>query len=152
MIVDKIENLKLYESVNRNIKTVLDYISSNDLFDIKPGKYEIDGKEVYLIRESYNSRGLEECYFEGHLNYIDIQIVLSGNEFFGYINKNEPNVKVTSSYNPDKDLEKYEVDEFTKIILNDNMFALVFPQDLHLGKLINKTTSLVEKAVFKIKV
>lgn len=150
MIVDRLDNLKLYESVNRNLKDVINYIENTDLYKLEVGKYKLND-EVNIIRESYNTRHFEECYFEGHQKYLDLQIVLTGKEYFGYKNNKDSNINITQPYNEEKDVEKYQANEFTKVILTDNMFALVFPQDLHLGKLIFDNSQKVEKVIFKIK-
>lgn len=150
MIVDRLDNLKLYESVNRNLKDVINYIENTDLYKLEVGKYKLND-EVNIIRESYNTRHFEECYFEGHQKYLDLQIVLTGKEYFGYKNNKDSNINITQPYNEEKDIEKYQANEFTKVILTDNMFALVFPQDLHLGKLIFDNSQKVEKVIFKIK-
>ncbi|CCV64201.1 conserved hypothetical protein [Alteracholeplasma palmae J233] len=153
MIVDKIKNLDYYASIHPNFKKVVEYIKNNDLLALAPGKHEVDGKEVYLLREDYNPRPLEECYFEGHQNYADIQLVLEGFEYIGYHNvDNKDNVVVTAPYNPEKDVEKYDIKHFVKVYLNQDMFALVLPQDLHMPKLTTECHTSVKKAVFKVKI
>lgn len=151
MIVDKLVNLEQYVHLHPNFKTALEYIKNNDLSQLEVGKYEIDGKEVYLMREDYEPRPLEKCYFEGHQNYADIQIVLSGFEYMGYHNIQKEGITITDAYNPEKDVEKYQIKNFTKVYLNDQMFAIVLPQDLHMPKLATEKQSFVKKAVFKIK-
>lgn len=152
MIVDKLKNLEAYVSIHPNFKTALDFIKKNDLSKLEPGKYEIDGKEVYMMRDDYEPRSLEKCFFEGHQNYADIQIVLEGFEYLGYHNiDNKEGVVTTDAYNPEKDVEKYQIEEFTKLYLNNDMFAIVLPQDLHMPKLATEKQSFVKKAVFKIK-
>ncbi len=151
MIVDKLVNLEQYVHLHPNFKTALEYIKNNDLSQLEVGKYEIDGKEVYLMREDYEPRPLEKCYFEGHQNYADIQIVLSGFEYMGYHNIQNEGITITDAYNPEKDVEKYQIKNFTKVYLNDQMFAIVLPQDLHMPKLATEKQSFVKKAVFKIK-
>ena len=119
---------------------------------LSPGKTVIDD-EVYVLRESYDPRPIEECYFEGHKNYADIQLVLKGKEALGYHHKGDlKDVKITEPYNEVKDVEKYEIKNFTRVILEDNMFALVNPDDLHMPKLKIEDSKFVEKVVFKIKV
>src|SRR5690606_34050086 len=145
MIVDHISNLKKYEKLNPNIRVVVDFMSKTDLIKLPPGKTIID-EEVYVIRESYEPRDLDLCYFEGHKNYADIQLVLSGREALGYHYKGDlKDVKVTEPYNESKDFEKYEIKDFTRVVLEDGMFALVNPWDLHMPKLKIEDSRFVEK-------
>ncbi|MBN3490731.1 YhcH/YjgK/YiaL family protein [Acholeplasma equirhinis] len=153
MIVDHISNLKKYVSLNPNIKTVVEFMLKTDLKSLPNGKTVIEGDEVYVLRESYDPRPLDQCYFEGHKNYADIQLVLSGKEALGYHHKGDlKGIKITSPYDALKDVEKYEIEDFTKVILEDSMFALVNPEDLHMPKLKLQDSRFVEKVVFKIKV
>lgn len=153
MIVDHIKNLKLYQDFNENIKTVLKFIESQDLLKLPVGKTVIDGTNVYVIRESYIPRALDLCYFEGHLKYADIQLVLSGKEALGYrFKNNDRDILITDAYNDEKDVAKYQIKDFTKVVLDGGMFALVNPDDLHMPKLALEDSSYVEKIVFKIKV
>ena len=151
MIVDHLKNIEIYAHMHRNMATAIEYIKHHDLLSIPLGKHEIDGSNVYLLRDSYEPKDIESCFFEGHQKYLDIQIVLKGVEYFGYHHLGNPGFTVTSPYQEEKDIEKYEIKDFTKIILSENMFAVVTPDDLHMPKLIYKPGIIVEKAVFKVK-
>ncbi len=153
MIVDHMSNLKLYQDFNPHIKMVMRFIETNDLFKLPLGKTVIDESNVYVIRESYEPRALDLCYFEGHEKYADIQLVLSGKEALGYrFKNNDDDIVVTDPYDDQKDVAKYQITDFTKVVLEDGMFALVNPDDLHMPKLKLDDSRQVEKIVFKIKV
>lgn len=151
MIVDHIKNLTLYESVNPHIKTVLKYLNEVNLFNLPQGKTEIDGKNVYVLRESYFPKEEKDCYFEGHENYLDIQLVLKGKEAIGYKYKYSNNIEVKEVI-VEKDVTKYDVIDYTKVVLTQDLFALVLPDDLHMPKLKLDDSEHVEKIVFKLKV
>ena len=83
------------------------------------------------MRQSYTCKDISECVSESHNNYIDLQIVLSGCEGFAYTHINHPSLSVKIPYNPEKDVTKYDgYDEFM-MPLTANMYALVFPEDVH---------------------
>ncbi len=152
MIVDHLSHLKNYSSVNPYIKDVVEFMKQQDLNKLPLGRHEIN-EHVFVIRESYEPKPESECYFEGHEQYADIQIVLSGKEAIGYCYKDKSNdIVVTQPYLEEKDVAKYHISNFTPIHLSQGMFALVYPQDLHMPKLSVKDSSHVEKVVFKIKV
>lgn len=152
MIVDHISNLALYQTMNKNIDSVIDFIKNNDLLKLPSGKTVIN-ESVYVLRESYDPRPLESCYFEGHKKYLDIQLVLSGKEAIGYHYKDSSSdIVVTDHYDDVKDVEKYQINHFTEVILTKGMFAYVEPRDLHMPKLKVKDSEFVEKIVFKVKV
>jgi len=152
MIVDHIKNIEIYRHMHPNLAKAVDYIKDHDLLSIPLGRHEIDGSNVFLLRDSYEPKGIELCFFEGHQKYLDIQIVLKGCEYFGYHHLGNQGYKVTSPYLSEKDIEKYEIKDFSKIILSENMFTIVTPEDLHMPKLVMIPGITVEKAVFKVKI
>lgn len=149
MITDHLSNLKLYVQVHPLLKIISEYIREHDLMTLPSGRTEIMGNDLFVLRETYSSKPETECTFEGHLRYGDVQIVLAGSESIGYHPKNVVNYSVTSPYNDDKDIEKYLIPSYTPVQLHQGMFAIVFPNDLHMPKLMNGQSSLIEKVVFK---
>ncbi len=151
MVVDHLEHLALYQSLNPHIHTCIEFMMQHDLSQMEVGKYPVDGKNAFVMISEYDSKEEKDCAFEAHLNYADIQIILSGVESFGYQYKSDKFIKeITQSYNPDKDVEKYNVSDYTKIRLSEGMFALVFPEDLHMPNMKFEQSVKVKKAVFKI--
>ena len=151
MIVDHLKNIALYKNVHPSIDSAIEYIQKTDLESVPTGKHPILGTEHSIIRENYEPRGIESCFFEGHHLFADIQIVLKGYEYIGYANKDAQNIKITDPYIVEKDLEKYEIKDFTRVILTEGMFAIVFPDDLHMPKLAKDLGVEVKKAVIKVK-
>lgn len=151
MIIGKLKDLKRYKGLSKNIDKAIDYVLTTDLLKLEKGKYEIDGKNVYVTRDSYIAKEEKDCFFENHKEYIDLQIVLKGKEYFGYTDVSDKGLIVSEAYNKDKDICKYTKDAENKILyVLEEGFALVFPEDAHLPKMkINN--EIVEKVVIKIK-
>lgn len=151
MIVDHINNLEKYVSLNPNIQTVIDFIKQNDIIKMDAGTHKINDS-VRLIREDYIPKPLMQCYFESHQVFGDIQVVLEGAEVFGYLEGNDLKFQVTEPYNVEKDVKKGQsLGYFSTVLLTKGMFAMVFKDELHMPKLTNGTQDLVKKAVFKVK-
>ncbi len=152
MIVGKLSDLYRYKGISKNIDTAIDFILNNDLMALPKGKTIVDGDNVYINRDTYVARPLEECFFENHENYIDIQIVLKGHEIIGYTHITNPDLKVTTPYNPDKDVTKYNYDPKGAIMMDvTEGFVLVYTEDAHLAK-CKANDEIVEKAVVKVKI
>lgn len=151
MIVGKLRDIKRYKGISRNIDTAIDYILTHDLLALPKGKTEIDGNNVFVNRDTYVAKPLEECFFENHEHYLDLQIVLKGKEIFGYTDISNPTLKVTTPYNTEKDVTKYSATEDTVYITLEEGFALVFNEDIHLAK-CKANDETVEKAVVKIRI
>jgi YhcH/YjgK/YiaL family protein len=153
MIVGYINDFKpsFFEGFSKNIATAIRFAQENDLLALPAGKTLIDGDNVYVNRSSYIGKPFEECKIEGHDKYLDLQLVLEGDEGFGYVDKEKEGVEPTGPYDEVKDKTNYEGKLDGTINLRSGFFALVFPNDLHKPciKLNNKN---IEKAVFKIKI
>ena len=152
MIVGKLVDLYRYKGISKNIDTAIDFILNNDLMKLPKGKTIVDGDNVYINRDTYVARPLEECFFENHEKYIDIQIVLKGVEVIGYTHITNPDLKVTTPYNPDKDVTKYNYNPEGAIFMTvEEGFVLVYTEDAHLAK-GKANDEIVEKAVVKVKI
>lgn len=150
MIVGKLKYLYRYKGISKNIDTAIDYVINNDLLSLPKGKTEIDGKNVFVNRDTYIAKPLKDCFYENHENYLDLQIVLKGKEGFGYTDISNPSIKVTTPYDSEKDVTKYSAENGVFFTLEEG-FALVYPEDVHLAKL-DIDGNVVEKAVIKIKI
>lgn len=104
MIIGKLKNISRYKGISKNIDTAIDYILNNDLLALPKGKTIIDGDNVYVNRDTYVAKPLEDCFFENHEKYMDLQVVLKGQEYFAYTDISNPTLKVTTPYNPEKDV------------------------------------------------
>ena len=68
MIFDNIKNAKMYYGVNPKFEKAFDFIKKVATENTEVGKYEIDGKDIYAMVQSYQSKLAENCKFEGHKN------------------------------------------------------------------------------------
>lgn len=150
MIVGKLKDLHRYKGIAKNIDTAIDYLANNDVLAMAPGKYMIDGDNVFMNRDTYVAKPLEECFFENHDVYMDMQVVLKGKEVFAYTDISNETLKVTTPYNAEKDVTKYSAEGAVFMTLEEG-YALVYPEDIHLAK-CKADDNIVEKAVIKIKI
>lgn len=147
MILDKLENSALYASISENLKIGFDFLKNTDLIHLEPGKYEIEGKNVFALVSEYQSKEHEDCRPEAHRKYADIQYIVSGREIIGFATLN--NQTVTDEYNTDKDIVFFS-GETTPLILEPGMFAVFFPQDIHRPCMQLDGPEKVKKVVVKV--
>jgi len=83
MVIDKIENYKLYVSLSEKIAKAFAYINETDLSQTALGKYEIDNDDIFALVQEYDTKDKNECKLEGHSKYIDIQYIIYGVELIG---------------------------------------------------------------------
>ena len=101
MIIDKLSNAKMYDGVHPRLKKGLDFLLENDLNSLAVGTYQVDGDKVFVMIQEYETKLVEQCRYEAHYQYADIQYVIQGAEKMGYTNIAETKVEEADK---DKDL------------------------------------------------
>lgn len=148
MIIDKIEKMYRYDYV-KGIKKVIDFLKNNNLSTLENKKYDLGDGDCVKVQE-YATKELPEydIELEAHREYADLQLTLSGEEvlYFQSIELGEQ----SRPYNKDKDVEFFTAPYTSSVVLNPENFALIFPNDLHMGGYNVEETNNVKKLVFKL--
>jgi len=149
MIFDQLDKLKIYKGISKNIDCAIDYLLDNDISILADGSYPIDTDNVIVNVMSYATKTLPEAAFEAHRKYIDIQILIRGEERCYYAPLDT--LVASGSFNEEKDIGFYEGKEGGSFPLKPDNFAIFFPHDAHMPScdLIGK--SEVRKVVVKIR-
>ncbi len=147
MIYDKIDNFYKYAGGYPAFADVLNFLQGTNLEDKPLGKIDINKSGTFAIISEYYTKKIEDTFIEYHKKYIDIQIVISGNENIGFCffeeNKN-------LMFDEDKDFGKLN-SESIYLDLNPNNFAVFFPYEGHTPQLsVNNVVNFVKKIVFKV--
>jgi YhcH/YjgK/YiaL family protein len=147
MIIDKLENLKNYASVNPLFPKVVEFLQQNDLNALEAGKHEIVGKDLFVNIQLAKGRTPAEAIIETHNKMIDIQIPLSDAETFGYTQRD---ALPEAEYNVEKDITKIpDLAADSYITCQPGMMAIFFPQDGHAPCIAGVPE--IKKAIFKVK-
>ena len=148
MIIDTIENLSKYVSLNPLFADVVEFLKAHDLQTMEPGKYPIQNNELFLNLTIAKGRGPEKAVLETHINMIDIQIPISCAETFGYT----PLCDLPAfDYNAEKDVTLYgDTKAQTYVTVEPMQMAIFFPQDGHAPCIADNPE--IKKAIFKVRV
>ena len=150
MILDDLNNINKYVAIHPSFEKAFTYFTSTNFEDIKPGKYEIEGEQIFALVVSEDGVAMLDstAQFECHNTYIDIQYVFSGVETVGYKSRLTC-VEPRGTYDDKKDVLFYEdaPDFFFK--LHPGQFGIYFPDDVH-APMIGE--GKIRKVVLKIKV
>lgn len=149
MILDKIENANLYRNIHPGIGKAFDYIKSIDFSNLSTGKHEIDGDALFAILNAYETAPVNGKLMESHLRYIDVQYVVEGVEEMGITTKCGQTPKKAYDSNDDYMLFDGSYDVIT---VKEGMFAIFFPDDIHMPEITTNKPSKVKKLVIKVKI
>jgi len=151
MICSNLDTLFILEKQeNPNWKTALDWLKAQKWKDIPKGKTEIDGDRVYVLNQKYKSKPIEDCRYEAHQKYADIQISLSGVELIEVCRKDT--LQTSVPYSTEEDIEFFEgsPDLVHRIVLSHPIALVLFPEDAHKPCIALGNPQDVEKIVLKV--
>ncbi len=140
---------KSLENYKENIKLGLNFALNNDLEKLDVGKIYLDDKN-YANVDIYKTK--KDGEFEAHREYIDIQIMIKGEEIIEV--SDIKNCSNTRGYIKEKDIEFFKEcsGKIEKIILKENDFVILEPNDAHKPQIQIENSVEVKKIVLKIAV
>lgn len=130
MILGSLKSTARIEAIHPHFKTFFDYVKKNDLLNADLGKIELEGDDLFIINAALEGKMVDDVALEAHRKYIDIQLILSGNEAMGWKSL-EDGEEISSPYNEENDLMFYADDADEIINFQPGQFAIFFPEDLH---------------------
>ena len=151
MIFDCLENLSRYSSAIPHAEQVIRFLAESFAETPAPGKYELDGKELFVNVQEYATKAYNPEKLEYHQSYIDIQLLFDGEESIYYSPLD--GLDVTMEFNAEKDCGLRRLpapEQGIKLAMKRGNFALFFPGEGHIPCVGDGRT--VHKAVVKIAV
>ena len=149
MIIDSIKNASLYKGIGTRIRMALEYLAKTDFATMAPGRYDIDGNNVYALVQQYATKPREKGVWEAHRRYVDVQYVAAGIETMGYAHIG--NLVVTQAYSSKDDCTLF-VGTGDYITARAGTFVVFFPEDGHMPCLVSDAPVPVRKVVVKVAV
>ena len=149
MIYSKIKNIERYLGQHESLDTAIRYLLSTDLSKLVMGRNVVDGNQVYINRFDYQTVDMEQAIWEGHTEYADLHVLLSGHEKIGVSNADSLSI---TTRKPEEDFIGYDGPVQTWFTMTPEDILIVYPEDVHLVKVMDGESTLVQKACFKFKV
>ena len=148
MITDNVKNAHHYKNLGPRFQRAIEYIEQTDLASLPVGRYELDGKDLYVLIQEYSSKLPGAGKWEAHRNYIDLQYIVQGTERMGYAMLKRLQM---GAYDPAKDFQALS-GEGDFVTLQSGDFMLLWPNDGHMPGMAVAESAPVKKAVVKITV
>jgi len=132
MIVTSISSpeLELYarahKDLTRAFEAIRDYLENPH----EDGKLVLDGDALYANVFTYKTKAAADSCFEAHKRYIDVQVVLEGEEIVGF--ESADKLTLTKEYDAEGDYMLYGLDsEYDSVRLCRGEMAIIFPEEPH---------------------
>lgn len=146
MIIDKLENIGMYASVNPLFAQAIEFLKSTDLNAHELGKIVLKEGELFVNFAAARPKTKDDAKIETHNNFIDIQIPLTGTELMGYMPRTD---LAEAEYNAEKDVTFYPGHATDYLTVKPGMFAIFFPEDAHAPGV---TEVELKKVIVKVRV
>ncbi len=111
------------------------------------------GAGVFALEQAYISKTRAEAFFESHKSYIDVQVIIEGEEYIEVSDVSRLTLKEDRT--PAKDVLIYEMaphGQASVLRLGAGDAAVLFPVDGHMPTIAVGTPALVRKIVVKVPV
>jgi len=132
MIIGRIEDLARHKDIlPAPILRALDALKEINLHEIAPGRYELEGDQMYYLVEDATPRSVNECSAEAHHSYADIQIPVGSRERFGF-SLPQAGLVPSEELFPERDIAFYPspANEFFMDLV-PGAYAVFLPGELH---------------------
>ena len=105
---------------------------------------------AFALEQVYQTKARPEGFFESHRKYIDVQVVVTGEEVMELVETSR--LTVSLAYDAERDFIKYADDAGASVLrLNAGEAAIFFPVDGHMpGLRPGGVAGLVRKTVIKV--
>lgn len=148
MIIDSITGFERYLSQHPGFEKAFKFLRTKNIEAFVTGRHEIDGDNVYAIVSEGEGRPLEDAKLEVHDSYIDIQLLISGNETMGWKDRARCDVGA-GAYDDTKDVAFYDDEPEAFFVIEPMNLAVFFPHDAHAPMI---GSGFIKKVVVKVKV
>lgn len=129
MIIDSIKNAKKYYSVHPSFKAAFEALEKID--ESTPNeRITVDGDNIFINMAEYVNKNVDECAYESHKKYIDIQYVVSGEEYIDLCDQDI--LEFTDNRLDTDDIAFFRnTDKFSRADLTEGIFVVIFPGEAH---------------------
>jgi len=148
MVKDLLTLADRYHCLGPRFARAFDYACATDFTTMAEGTYPVGGDDVRALVQRYTTKPRREGRWEAHRSYIDLQMVVTGEELIGV----SPLRRLEAEpYDAERDL-LWLAGDGDFVTLQPGDFVLLWPDDGHMPGIAIADPTPVLKVVFKIAV
>lgn len=149
MIFDTLDHAEARDTQNEGLQKALCFLRESDLSRFPLGKTPIFDDEIYINRMTYHTTDAQTRIWEAHRRYLDIHVVLSGEEYV-YVS-NLTRMTCETVYDSETDAALYQGEADVIVRLRPGDFLVCYPEDVHKAGVQLETEGEVQKLVCKVR-
>jgi YhcH/YjgK/YiaL family protein len=147
VIIDRLADTPLYAYLPKPLAQALDYLRRTDLALAAVGRHDVQGDRLFALVQDYTTRPADQCVWEAHRKYIDVQYVVWGVERIGYSHLTSATER--EAYDPDRDVAFFEPGG-DYVTVRAGIFVIFRPEDVHSPSVAAGAPAAVRKVVVKV--
>ena len=149
MIFGNITQEKTYAFLPEDLKECFAYAKEHDLASYEKGCHPIDGERLFVNVVEYETTRPENRFWEAHRNYLDVHLMLDGQE------------QIDLNFIENMEQKEYvEKDDFlpmdgapnSHVVLRPGDFLICYPEDGHRTAVAVNEPEKIKKAIFKVRI
>ncbi len=130
MVLSTLQDCGRIETLHPLFKKAFDYVKNHNLLDAPLGKIEVEGDALFINNSSPECVAVEKQVLEVHRKYIDIHILLEGEETVGWKPLADCR-NVAKPYSGEEDCALYDEPAATYVTMRPGQCLIVWPEDAH---------------------
>lgn len=147
-----VESQTLSDDIKRRVDLALDYLLHVKVSEADAGKKVFVNESFYYSILTYNTKSEAEAGLESHRKYVDIQIIVKGEELMDIADVSRLTIK--ENYNADNDVMFWNIPErMTRMAFRAGDYIILYPEHAHRGAIkTGQDDQRVLKIVGKVKI
>jgi YrbI family 3-deoxy-D-manno-octulosonate 8-phosphate phosphatase/YhcH/YjgK/YiaL family protein len=139
------------DDLKSRVDRALSYMKKLNVVGADCGKKVVVDDKFFYTVQSYQTKSEEDAGLESHKEYIDIQLMISGNEVMDICDTSRLSVK--TPYDLEKDIMFWNIPpRMARITLKTGDFIILYPENAHRGAVKLDQAEHVVKIVGKVKI
>ncbi|MDR0692783.1 MAG: YhcH/YjgK/YiaL family protein [Prevotellaceae bacterium] len=148
MIIDSLLSLERYFSMHPGFEKAYRFLRRQPLEQLIEGRHVIDGDNVYATVSEGPGKALEAAKLEVHDAYIDIQVLIKGQETMGWRDRRHCKI-LNAAYDEKLDMALYDDEPDVFFTLEPEHIVIFFPYDAHAPMIGD---GVIRKIIVKVKI
>lgn len=130
MLIGNLNNTDRVRQLLPALKTLFDFVKATDFDKLPLGQVPVDGDNVFVMNLNIDGAEQTKQPLEMHRKYIDVHILLGGEEKIGWKPLGEIS-HLIQNYDPEGDCALSDDAPRFYVSLHPGEFCIVYPEDPH---------------------
>ncbi len=146
------QNISRYYTVHPRLEKAVEAMLAMCAQPFSAGRHPVDGEDIYINAAEYDTKTAAEAVLEAHEDYIDVMLLLEGEEYLAFCDRAAAGREVRP-YDAADDAMLAELPaRYSGVFFRLGDFVILFPEDAHAPGIDTDLRQHVRKLIAKVRV